>query len=368
MSEAVSTVLCEIEKIASRQDEEDVSVDETISLDYDAAVGAALVACEAASPQDRFRLIETANGNFLLVTNVLPREKSACSVEGDADGNASRSSNVFDALTTLDRERRAPGLGHGQEYALRNVALGGYDGRLLSGSYIVYTRRQLRSALSLDKRDIVESVLRYVDTPGILDHNNVADVEALLWLLFCGPRSLCENDRCFGCDQEGVGVPFPVLLPPVFYEPVRDYLTYVNLAELYVYVWYRDYDLPLADGEDASGGDLGSVALERLEKVLTSVRQRFSERNVPVWPVCSRTCLFCALYNQNRVCIDFAKNNVRVTSYSPILIRDCRDATTNVTLSHVLPGNQSVSLFPIYDIGALLKSLCGVSGEENESG
>lgn len=43
---------------------------------FEEAVNMALVACEAVSPYDRFRLIETPDENFLLVTNVIPRESA----------------------------------------------------------------------------------------------------------------------------------------------------------------------------------------------------------------------------------------------------------------------------------------------------
>lgn len=379
----ISTTLCDIEALAAveegRMFEADVER-------YREAVDAALVACEAASPRDRFRLVETVGGNFLLVTNALPRERSeatgtttTAASGGDGVSNAGGSEAMddgretggrneevggavsgdpFEGLLSLEPERTASGLAatvpSAPGYAVRSASTLSYDGRLLSGSYVVYTKEQLRRSLSPDKRAIVERILRYVDAPGILDHNNVQDVEALLWLLFCGPQSVCQSPTCFGRDRE-CEVPYPVLLPPVFYDSITDYAAYINLSELYVYVWYRDYDL---SSEAAKRFELGAIALDRVKKTLSSVRERFSERSVPVWPVSSRTCVFCALYNQNRVCLDLAKSDAAVTAYSPIVIRDCRDSAVNVTFSHVLPGNRVASLFPVYDIGALLRVLC----------
>ncbi|AWV68016.1 M95 protein [Murid betaherpesvirus 1] len=373
----VSTALCDVEALAAV---EEGRVSEADVNRYREAVDAALIACEASSPRDRFRLIETAGGNFLLVTNALPKDRTEqqppCGLEGSGRANnnyegigtpSAGSGNAFDGLLALERGTSGGGGGltatvpSAPGYVAKSVNTLSYDGRLLSNSYVLYTKEQLRKSLSPDKRAIVERILRFVDTPGILDHNNVQDVEAVLWLLFCGPQSVCQNPTCFGRDRE-CEVSYPVLLPPVFYDPITDYSAYINLAELYVYVWYRNYDF---DSEPTRCYELGTVAMDRVKKTLQSVRQRFSDRSVPVWPVSSRTCVFCALYNQNRVCLDLAKSDVDVTSYSPIIIKDCRDAATNVTLSHVLPGQRVASLFPVYDIGTLLRALCDSNdGEE----
>ncbi|AFX83409.1 B95 [Murid betaherpesvirus 8] len=361
---SVSTTLCDIEAL--------VAVDEGRVPDadikkYREAVDAALVACEASSPRDRFRLVETAGGNFLLVTNALPKERSEQTQCGDTSlVGSERNEGVFDGLLSLSDDR-ASGAGliasipSVPGYAAKTVTALSYDGRMLSGSYVVYTKEQLKRSLSTDKRAIVEKILKFVDTPGILDHNNVSDPETLLWLLFCGPQSLCQNPTCFGRDRE-CELSFPALLPPVFYDTVTDYSSYINLAELYVYVWYKDYDF---SSESAGCYDLGEVAMDRVKKTLASVCDRFGDKNVPVWPISSRICIFCALYNQNRVCLDLAKNDINFTAYSPIIVKDCRDAATNVTLSHVLPDNRAASLFPVYDIGILSRVLCDSSdGEE----
>lgn len=379
----ISTALCDVEALVAA---EEGRVSETDLERYREAVDAALVACEASSPHDRFRLVETTGGNFLLVTNALPGERSAgtatvvaestspspyprsSSKDGTDDDENDGGDGVFGEFVFPDRERVGGSRGgltatvpSAPAYVARASAVLAYDGRLLSGSYVIYTKEQLKKSLSPDKRGIVERILRYVDTPGVLDHNNVTDVECLLWLLFCGPRSLCQNPTCFGCDRE-CEVPFPALLPPVFYEPVTDYAAYINLAELYVFVWYRDFDFA---GESVACYDLGSVALDRAKRTVDSVRARFSDKSVPVWPVSSRTCVFCALYNQNRLCLDLAKNDIGVTAYSPIVIRDCREAATSVTLSHVLPGQRVATLSPVYDVGVLLRVLCdSTDGEE----
>lgn len=358
-SHRISTVLCDVEALVAA---EEGRVSEADLDRYREAVDAALVACEASSPHDRFRLVETYGGNFLLVTNALPGERSEVGASPLSEVAAGdESMTVFDGLLrdcAFFREERRSGLLSGVPvapgYASKAASALSYDGKLLSGSYVVYTKEQLRRSLSPDKRNIVERILRYVDTPGILDHNNVQDVEALLWLLFCGPRSLCQNPTCFGRDRD-CEVPYPVLLPPAFYDAVVDYGAYINLSELYVFVWYRDYDF---SSEAVGCYELGPVAVDRVQKTLESVRARFSEKSVPVWPISSRTCVFCALYNQNRICLDHARNDVRVTAYSPIVIRDCREAASNVTLSHVLPGQRAASLFPVYDIGTLLRVLC----------
>lgn len=342
-----STALCAVERMARYGRD----VENGAASRYDAAVNMALVACEAASPHDRFRLIETPNENFLLVTNALPRDNG----RRTALNNHVRSADdFFDAVEAVGSSSGRDRDGcYGREYALRGVTRLTREGTLVGGAYIIYGRGHLEQALTLDKRDMIDRILRHVDTPGLLDQHNVCDVEALLWLLFCGPRSFCDSDRCLGYDKDGAGVPFPALLPPLFYEPVTDYLTYVNLAELYVHAWYRGYDFP-ADGDQGSDGLTHAVTLDRIKETLCLVRSRFDGREVPVWTEQSRVCLFCALYQQNRLCLDFANTEAFTTAYSPIVLKDCQCAVTDVVLSHVLPGRDTVTLFPVYNIGRLL--------------
>lgn len=387
MNPPVKTTLCVIQKMvdAARACEGERAADD---FDFDEAVSTALTACEAASPGDRFRLIETPNENFLLVTNVLPREMgekwgdqfntgTGAALRGGADRDPSAA--VFrDLGAALTKPGGVVGARGGaddagfsaataeppaRDYVLRTVSRSAYSGTLLSGSYIVYTKKHLECALSSNKEEFVRRILDYVDAPGLLEHQNVCDVEALLWLLYCGPMSCCQSVRCFGLTKEGYRAPFPALLPPIFYEPASDYMTYVNLAELYVYVWYRDYrdeatpSSSAAAAAAAAPGKEDAALRARAHAVLTAVRERFSDREAPLWPLSSRVCLFCALYNQNRLCLDFARDDVSHTIYSPVVIKDCRYGVTDVTMSHVLPGGSVVTLFPVYDIGGLLQSV-----------
>ncbi|AKT72683.1 Cy130 [Cynomolgus cytomegalovirus] len=360
-STAVSTSLCAVERMVelSTQTPADFEVQET--LRFDEAVNMALVACEAVSPYDRFRLIETPDENFLLVTNVIPREPAEMPAVGaEAERTfPTRHHDVLDGFSNLSVPLPPPcGV---RDYALHNVDRLTYEGELVYGSYVLYRKNHVELSLSSNKAQYVETVLRNAYTPGLLDHHNVCDIEGLLYLLYCGPRSFCSRDTCFG--REKHGCPFPALLPKLFYEPVRDYMTYMNLAELYVYVWYRGYDFPSAS-DSSSGGDddelrlpLKAVSLDRLKEVLKAVRGRFVGREVPTWPASSRTCLLCALYSQNRLCLDLARDEAKTVHYSPIVIQDCPAAVTDVTLSHILPGQTAVTLFPVYHVGKLLDAL-----------
>ncbi len=358
---SISTSLCAVERmveLSTQTPSSDFEVQET--LRFDEAVNMALIACEAVSPYDRFRLIETPNENFLLVTNVVPREPAEMPAIGaEAErGFSSRSQDVLDRFACTSAPLPALGV---RDYALHNADRLTYEGDLVYGSYLMYRKSHVELSLSSNKAQYVEAVLRQAYTPGLLDHHNVCDLEGLLYLLYCGPRSFCSRDTCFG--REKHGCPFPALLPKIFYEPVRDYMTYMNLAELYVYVWYRGYDFPSASDSPAGVGDdelrlpLKAVSLDRLQEVLKAVRGRFSGREVPTWPASSRTCLLCALYSQNRLCLDLARDEARTVHYSPIVIQDCAAAVTDVTLSHILPGQTAVTLFPVYHVGKLLDAL-----------
>ncbi|AEV80449.1 protein UL95 [Cercopithecine betaherpesvirus 5] len=357
---SISTSLCAVERMVelSTQTPSDFEVQET--LRFDEAVNMALIACEAVSPYDRFRLIETPNENFLLVTNVVPREPAEMPAVG-AEAERAFSERHHDVLESFaSPSEPLPPLGV-RDYALRNADRLTYEGELVYGSYLMYRKSHVELSLSSNKAQYVEGVLRHAYTPGLLDHHNVCDLEGLLYLLYCGPRSFCSRDTCFG--REKHGCPFPALLPKIFYEPVRDYMTYMNLAELYVYVWYRGYDFPSTSDPSPGADDdelrlpLKAVSLDRLKEVLKAVRGRFLGREVPTWPASSRTCLLCALYSQNRLCLDLARDEARTVHYSPIVIQDCAAAVTDVTLSHILPGQTAVTLFPVYHVGKLLDAL-----------
>ncbi|AEV80790.1 protein UL95 [Aotine betaherpesvirus 1] len=403
-SPSVSTALCSVERLVelSARGGEQAALGASEVLKFDEAVEMALVACEAASPHDRYRLIETPNENFLLVTNVIPKDTVAPRSEpiatgltaatrmtssavcgrhavsrnavqlarngvgrhvmsrgdvarNDVDGERGSTANG-DLLGRLYEGALSPSVSPGRDYVLRNARQTlGYRGQLVYGSYLMYHKEHLELALSLNKASYVESVLRDVYAPGLLEHHNVCDAEGLLWMLYSGPRSFCSRDACFGREQAGYHMPFPALLPALFYEPVLDYVTYMNLAELYVYVWYRGYEF--TSTADELRLSLNSVTLDRLQEVLKAVQARFSGREVPCWPASSRTCVFCALYSQNRLCLDVARNGVGAVFYSPILLQDCPAAVTDVTLSHVLPGQGTVTLFPVYHIGKLLDAV-----------
>ncbi|AEV80940.1 protein UL95 [Saimiriine betaherpesvirus 4] len=352
-SGAVSTALCSVERLVELSARSDPVLGVSEVLKFDEAVEMALVACEAASPHDRYRLIETPSENFLLVTNVIPKEMATCS--GESEAGEKKAVNQ-DLLGCLYGEAFSPPVVSSRDYVLKNLRhTANYHGELLYGSYLMYNKEHIGLSLSINKASHVESILRDVFAPGLLEHHNVCDIEALLWLLYSGPRSFCARDACFGREQLGYHMPFPALLPTLFYEPVVDYVTYMNLAELYVYVWYRGYEF--ASTRDDFRVSLNSVTLDRLQEVLKAVRARFSDREVPCWPVSSRTCVFCALYSQNRLCLDVARNGIGAVFYSPILLQDCPAVVTDVTLSHILPGQGAVTLFPVYHIGKLLDAV-----------
>ncbi|AGT99259.1 component of prereplication complexes [Suid betaherpesvirus 2] len=317
---------------------------------FSEAVDHALEICKNIAPSTRFRLIETPTKNFLMVTNVLPKNRKTVEKV---------SLNIKDAMDRLAQSfAKDTSIRSSQSYSANymNATSVGSSNSVMVGSYITYTKKDLENALSLDKSAFVAELLKYVDVPGILCHDNVSDPECLLWLLFCGPYSFCSSDICLGYRKEDFRNAFPVLLPPCFYNIPSDYGTYISLAELYAYSWYRNFSF-----DDVE--HLQPVARERIQKTLTELRSKFCNFDVNLNIYASTTCLFCALYNQNRLAIDYASTNLRTSPISPIIIKDCSFLQTNVFSGHMQLGKKSVAVFPIYDIARLFGSMT-ISGDK----
>lgn len=303
----------------------------------------ALEVCNNIAPQTKLRLIETPTNNFVLVTNVLPNEV-------DDKKDKEQALNISTAIENLSKSFTNKRLYKVRDFSLHGVNKYVDKKHVLSGSYIIYKKNTIEKCLSLDKSEFITEVLRYVDAPGVLNHNNVCDAECLFWLLFYGPLSFCQSETCFGHQVPKIKSAFPVLLPSVMYEKQDSYVTVYNLAETYVYCWYNNYDF----NSDAS---INEKMKERIDCLILELKQKFMSDEVTLWAPCSRMCLFCTLYNQNRLSLDCAKNKIEYALYRPVIIKDCPYIHTTVAISHILPGSKSAQVFPVYDIGKLLSTL-----------
>ena len=93
--------------------------------------------------------------------------------------------------------------------------------------------------------------------------------------------------------------------------------------------------------------------------VLSDLRakERICEEEIGNFPLAAQICLFCALYRQNRLCMEYAANNLSMSVFSPIILKDCTFMQTTVTITQILPGSKEAIIFPVYDIGKLLSAL-----------
>lgn len=313
------------------------------------AVRNALEICRDIVPNTRLNLIETPTNNFILVTNVLPTDYNP---KHDIDAsNLSKSKlEISDALKNLSQTFIPKIQKKKNTYHLKNIKKQIGNNILLSGSYIIYTKEHLQIALSLDKSDFVNDILQYAESPGLLGYTDVTDIECLLWLTFCGPLSFCQSDNCFGYQTSGYKTAFPIILPPYFYEKTSNYGTLINLIELYVYAWYKDYDF-------SSETHLQPITIYRINNLISELKNKFISQEAALWPLASQICIFCAIYKQNRLCIDYSTSNTKTSIFSPIIIKDCDFIQTTITITHVLPGSKSSFLFPVYDLTRLLSAI-----------
>ncbi|APZ76296.1 hypothetical protein MRV_0085 [Murid herpesvirus 3] len=311
--------------------------------DFSESVKTALEVCNNVSPQTKLRLIETPTNNFVLVTNVLPTDNN----ENNQDYKKLNISSALNNLSNSFTEKKKYKI---KEFSNQGVNKVLNSETLLSGSYIIYKKHALERALSLDKSDIIDDILKYIDTPGILSHNNVCDSECLFWMLFCGPQSFCQSDDCFGYQVSKFKTAFPVLLPPFMYEKQKTYTTIFNLAEAYVHTWYKDYDVK-------NDKFLNDKMKERIQQLLLELKHKFMDDDINLWGTTSQMCFFCTIYKQNKLSLDCAKSNCENSLFCPIILKDCTFIHTTVAVSHVLPGSRSAFFFPIYDINKLLNAL-----------
>ena len=311
---------------------------------FSEAVQTALTVCKATAPNTRLKLVETPTNNFLLVTNVVPSETSKATTEANL--------NIDAALEKLASSfNTAVPVKSSKKYLLQNVRKMTSENIALTGSYIIYTKKHIEVAFLLDKSDFVQDILRYAETPSLLGHTDVRDLECLLWLAFCGPISYCQADNCFGLNKAGYNAPFPILFPPCMYERNMNLSVFFGLLQIYVFSLYRDFSV--------ENSNLQQGIKKRIKLVLSDLRakERICEEEIGNFPLAAQICLFCALYRQNRLCMEYAANNLSMSVFSPIILKDCTFMQTTVTITQILPGSKEAIIFPVYDIGKLLSAL-----------
>lgn len=303
-----------------------LSEDRAEQTQFADAVRQALDLCNNTAPNTRLRLVETPTQNFMLVTNVLPAESDATPTRLDA------SLNISDALDDLSRSlKKKQKPKKNKTYVLQNVNRTVSFNTVTTGAYIIYTKEMLELALALDKSDFVKSLMQYAETPGVMSFNDVTDLECLLWLLFCGPSSFCQSDQCFGYKLQKYRNAFPIILSPYFYDTSSHELgTLFSLAQLYVYAWYKDFHF------STHTVNLKPGSIQRITSLMFELKQKFADQDISPWPIAAQICIFCALYKQNRFCIDYATHNIQTSIFSPIIIKDCSFIQTTVTIPHAL--------------------------------
>ncbi|ANC96561.1 protein UL95 [macacine betaherpesvirus 9] len=311
---------------------------------FSEAVQTALTVCQSAAPNTRLKLIETPTNNFMLVTNVIPTDLKKEKKDSML--------NIDTALDKLASSFKKPSPKRASKsYLLQNIMNTTTEGIALSGSYIIYTKKHIETAYLLDKTNFIQNILLYAETPGILGHVDVRDLECFLWLAFCGPMSFCKVDNCFGYSKNGYNAPFPVLFPPCIYEKEINHNSFFGLLQIYVLSMYKDFNVE------------ESNLKQKIKKRVTSVimdlksREKFFEEEIASFHIAAQMCLFCAIYKQNRLCMEYAANNLKMAVFSPIILKDCSFVQTTVTITQILPGCKGAVIFPVYDIGKLLSAL-----------
>ena len=301
---------------------------------FSEAVKTAFSVCSSAAPSARLRMIETPTQNFMFVTSVIP--------SGVPSGEKKTQLNIDAALDNLAlsfANKKSKKMA--RTYLLQNVSI--------SGTYILYTKKHIETSLMLDKTKLVKQILEYAETPNLLGYTDVRDLECLLWLVFCGPKSFCQSDSCFGYSKTGYNAAFPNLLPPYLYECGQNNGLFFGIVQAYVFSWYSDFDF--------SALEISERARRRIRSLLYDLKQKFSEQEISVLPVASQMCIFCALYKQNKLSLEYVSGDLKTSVFSPIIIKDCLCVQTTISTTQMLPGTKSSAIFPVYDLRKLLSAL-----------
>ncbi|AHC02860.1 tegument protein U67 [Elephant endotheliotropic herpesvirus 5B] len=330
------------------------------------AVRESLDICGAISPNERFTFVETPHHSFLLVTNILPDEHGVIKdkkLPRDADDaslkpgslSCNKDGEICDKNNCVNCSAVKRIRPNTNNYLMFNSKHIPEHHTLLTNAYVTYSREDIQISLSFNKSYFISKILSRCNVPGLLDHNNVIHVDMLLWLLFAGPLSCCSRTHCFGYTRPDIRRPFPVMLPPMLYRDSVDIKMFVTMAEIYVYGWYGD--------DNIKSFETSFFKDEDLQAMIGELRSKYIRKSVPLWHVNSRTCLFCALYLQNRLCLENLKHDVHKIPLSPVIIQDCVFNDTNIScqptvaVGHITPGTNVTRLFPVYQLDKLLSHI-----------
>lgn len=309
---------------------------------FEEAVASAMEVCRTLSPNERFTFIKTPTNNFMLVTNVLPGMRTNIQEVEINSAQTSTSLPSTECFSPL------------HVYPSRPI----YDcgtHSFFCDTYSVYTRKEISLCISLNKAKHVKNMLAFVNTPGILEHASVSRPDILLWFLFASPLGFCERPNCLGYSIKGIWRPAPVLLSSYLYKSEVDLNTYFQIAEVYAYAWCKESDFEWTSDCFFPQKDIESMCLE--------LKTRYEEKCVPFFAAHSRICFFCALYLQNRLCLDSGKREESKIPLAPIIINDCvfnecyASTDVSVVAGHHTPGSDAVKLYPVYDLSKIINSI-----------
>lgn len=315
---------------------------------YRVAVDAAVELCKTLSPNERFAFVEASDYNFLLVTNSLPCNRSI--IELSVDEPLSTPLEEAENCESLLQYTHSEGSGV-------NVISKEF---LTCGAYHIYTPAEIGLSVSSDKTTVIEQVLREINTPGLLDHDDVTRVDVLLWLLFYGPLSRCSRKSCLGRESPKIRDTLPALLPPILCDVRENLKAFIHIAQAYVYTWYKNYKFK---DQELDNTEFCQVDVNVL---INELSVKYENKPIPVCDSGSRICFFCSVYLQNRVGLDAEKKGLRNIPVTPLVIDDPifkeKLSTKNpfLAVGHIVPDSDSVRAYPIYDLTDLFKHVIPV--------
>ncbi|UTM04814.1 protein UL95 [Equid gammaherpesvirus 2] len=330
------------------------SGDEALNARYKESVSLSVGLCE--SLPEQFKLIETPINSFLLVANVMPNDDRPWDSHpaSGADFHNIRMPRL-ERLRALIRCDRGYNNGKGGEAGQQ---AGEDDERMDEGvpeegaprsphpppsaHYEVYDSWSWQRALRVDKDDVIREAVAELAKPANWQGTAVEDPLPLMWLLFYGRRSFCDDPECLY--RARFGHPGPLLLPNYMYRPAEDASSFLaGLCRCVRSVY----------GCEFGGGSHVNPAQVPFD------HGRFSEALRKLGAVddagahVSRQCLVCRLYRQNLM----SRGIIGGRGSSIVLGGSGKKYLTREVGTRRCLELGDIALYPSYDISLILDDL-----------
>ncbi|ADW24376.1 hypothetical protein RHVP.34 [Cricetid gammaherpesvirus 2] len=290
----------------------------------------------------QFRVIETPINSFLLVGDALPKEVLSYMKTNTCD-SLDFSTLSLPRVTKLTEPEDTATNPEIKQYQLKEEP----PYKCIQASPengLIYHLQAWTAAMGYQLDQLIKKVIELTAIPENWTAVLPVDPVACMWLLFCGPKSFCEEMCCMS--EILLGVRGPILLPPHMYHPEISISSFLNFLCQYVKHLYKDFT------ERIESPGIDRRATECLARI-----QTLEETDVFL----TRCCLFCHLYRQNHMVSQGTCGSATCIILAPpghtFLAQTIRVAVTE--------HKKDCTLLPTYDLTLLANYFKDTYGAQN---